>query len=133
MKPKLIIHRVTIKALPLYTCAECGRQQHGSTFIKEVDLIGEASELVAVIDKLYISNAHMPIGWTGYGAYIHRCRACVDARNLPTPPCMESGGPTDYSMGEKSCGSVADGYDGCCYCGAPDHGHKQCPRYGIYL
>lgn len=81
MKPYLIFRRLSIKAVPIYTCDFCKVRGEGSTFKKDEEVLmqaGEIGELFKIFEK-DVSNSHMPLGWRSYtdkGRSVHLCPTC---------------------------------------------------------
>lgn len=66
-RPRLDVTRVTVRATPVYTCRECGREGRGDAVTLQAASYAEAFR------NPVVSNSHMPVGWAGYGLYEHAC------------------------------------------------------------
>lgn len=75
-KPTLLVRRATIKATPMYCCAACGKVRPGTTILIDLDHACPPDSLGDYIRAAQVSNNYMPVGWSGYGLYSHKCEAC---------------------------------------------------------
>jgi ribosomal protein L37AE/L43A len=80
--PELVFKMLTAKALPIYTCDECGATAFGDTVTIQLNDINASRREIGTLlaNEMSISNSHMPAGWAGFGRSSHRCPNCKEKK-----------------------------------------------------
>ena len=80
MSKTLQYRSMSIKAVPTYTCDQCGAQAQGATVTHTfVERAWSRPEDVATSLSMAareVHNNHMPLNWAGYGISRHLCPSC---------------------------------------------------------
>lgn len=80
MSKTLQYRSMSIKAVPTYTCDQCGAQAQGAvvtqTFTERA--WSRPQDVATSIEHAagQVSNNHMPENWAGYGITRHLCPSC---------------------------------------------------------
>lgn len=79
MKEQLVVRKMTLKCLPIWTCESCKDRETGSTVRIEYDemytFIQDLNLFVETNIK-QVSRSHIPVGWSSNGADGVRCPNC---------------------------------------------------------
>jgi hypothetical protein len=76
---RLIIRKVEFKAIPVFTCVDCGAEGHGDTYNGEMDIHEDPIGMGAHFAR-HANHVHMqliPVGWAAYGRGVARCPKCI--------------------------------------------------------